>query len=179
MSSPATTAVRIIVYTVFLSYADEYYFRSESKYRPELETLQYVVSEHTDNGTLIADIMKDARLRQLVAPEAVNRLYFRFLSTPPAGAPMSIDAKSGMMRTAGEIDREAVKQCRRVDPCRLPVDVAIGPAPYFRVVRVSVEIADINDNAPYFQQSAAIIRVRESASAGSSYALPVLSLIHI
>jgi len=51
--------------------------------------------------------------------------------------------------------------------------VAIGPASYFRIIRVSVEIADVNDNAPYFRQPTAVVRVRESATTGSSYPLPV------
>jgi len=173
MSSPIIPAVLFAVYLVFLSYADEYYFRLDSKSTPDTETLRYIVSEHADNGTLVADIMTDAGLRQSFPPEVVNQLYFRFLSTPPAGAPMSIDRKSGIIRTSGDVDREAVTQCRQVESCLLPVDVAVGPAMYFRIIRVGVEIADVNDNAPYFHQSTVVVNVRESASAGSSYALPV------
>jgi len=147
-----------------------FYFRS----RPEVETRRhYVVSEHADNGTQVADIMADARLHRLHSPEVLSQFHFRFLSPPPAGAPLSIDERSGIVRTAGDIDREAVKQCRVASPCLLPVDVAIGPAAYFRVIRVTVEIADVNDHAPYFHQSTAVLRIRESAPAGSSFTLPV------
>jgi len=173
MSSLITATALLTAHLVFLSYADEYYFRFDSQPTPETETLQYAVSEHVDNGTVVADIMTDVKLLQSLPPEVVNRLYFRFLSTPPAGAPMSIDRKLGIIHTVGEIDREAVTQCRHVESCRVPVDVAIGPTSYFRIIRVRVEIIDVNDNTPHFQQSTAVVRVRESASAGNSYALPV------
>jgi len=170
----AQVAVLITVGFVVLSCdADNNYFRSDIQSKPEVETLHYVVTEHVDNGTLVADIMVDAGLRQILPPEVIDQLYFRFLSAPPVGAPMSIDRKSGIVRTAGDIDREAVKQCRYVDICQLPVDVAIGPASYFRIIRVSVEVADINDNRPSFPQSTAVVRVRESAAVGSTFALPV------
>lgn len=175
MSASATaTAMLITFYLIFLSCnADKNYSRSDSQFKQEVETLHYVVSEHSDSDTLVADIIANARLRHLLSPEVVDKLYFRFLSAPPVGMPMSIDRKTGIVRTAGDIDREALRQCRHVEICRLPVDVAIGPAAYFRIIRVSVEIVDVNDNAPYFQQSNAVVRVRESAPAGSSYALPV------
>ena len=175
MSSSTTTAAAFItVHLVFLFCgADENNFRLGSQSKPEVETLHYVVLEHADNGTLVADVMTDARLRELLPPEVVDKLHFRFLSPLPVGALMSIDQKSGIIRTAGNIDREAVIQCRHIEICQLPVDVAIGPASYFRIIRVSVEIADVNDNAPYFRFSTATVRVRESASVGSSYALPV------
>lgn len=172
-SSTIAVAVFITACLVFLSDADDNYFRFDSQSKPEIETLHYVVSEHADNGTLVADIMTDAKLRQSFFSEVVDKLYFRFLSVPPVGVPMSIERKSGIIRTAGNVDREAVKQCRFVEKCHLPVDVAIGPASYFRIIRVSIEVLDVNDNAPYFQQSTAVVRVRESASTGSSFALPV------
>jgi len=171
-SSSSSLLLPVYLLSVFLD-ADTSQFHTDSQLKPEVETLHYSMSEHAHNGSLVADLMTDARLRQLLPPDVVHQLYFRFLSSLPVGAPMSIDRKSGMVHTAGDIDREAVKQCRHVEPCRLPVDVAIGPASYFRIIRVSVEIVDVNDNAPYFRQSTAVVLVRESASTGSSYALPV------
>jgi len=174
LSSTAAAAGLTTAYLVLLTCdADKNYFRSSIRSKPEVETLRYIVSEHADNGTLVADIMADAGLRQLLPPEVVDKLHFRFLSEPPLGAPMSIDRKSGVLRTAGDIDREAVTQCRHVETCRLPVDVAVGPAPYFCIIRVTVDIYDVNDHAPYFRQATAVVRIRESASPGSSYALPV------
>jgi len=166
VSGPHLTLFLTLHFAI-LSHADQYHFRS----RPEIEMLHYVVPEHTGNSTMVADIMADARLSRLYPPEVLGQFHFRFLSSPPLA--VSIDGQSGVMRTAGEIDREAVKQCRRLQSCLLPVDVAISPAAYFRIIRVTIEIADINDHAPYFPQSTAVVRVRESAKTGSSYSLPV------
>jgi len=130
MPSSATTAKALITatYLVFLSCvdADESNFRFDNQSKPEVETLRYVVSEHTKNGTLVADIKADSGLRRLLPPEVVDKLYFRFLSALPVGAPMTIHRKSGIIRTAGDIDREAAKQCHSVEACRLPVDVTSG-----------------------------------------------------
>ena len=173
MSPPTAVALLLTVYLVFQSHADENYFRFDGQAKPEVETLHYAVSEHADNGTLVGDIMADARLQQLFAPEVVSQLYFRFLSTPPEGAAMSLDRQRGLLRTAGEVDREAVTRCRHLDTCLVDVDVAVGPASHFHIIRVTVEIRDVNDHAPHFPQSTAAVRVRESATAGSSFPLPV------
>ena len=42
-----------------------------------------------------------------------------------------------------------------------------------QVVKVIVDIGDINDNSPRFRNSTAAVGVRESAAPGTSFALPV------
>lgn len=146
------------------------YFRSQ----PETPgMLRYVVSENVDNGTAIGDVIADAGFDRKYSPRVVEQLEFRFVTSPPPGAPLVVDRKSGVIRTGGLVDRESIVSCRDRDVCELSLDVAVSPAIYFTIVKVVVEVADVNDNAPYFRQAAYSLDVRESTAAGSSFALPI------
>jgi len=48
----------------------------------------------------------------------------------------------------------------------------VRPIEYFRIVRVRVEIVDINDNAPTFRPDFVALEISESAQPGTEFALP-------
>lgn len=136
------------------------------------KTLRYVISENVENGTEVADILSDSALRSKYSPYIIEQLEFRFVTSAPAGASLSIELKSGVIRTAGHVDREAIASCRDKDVCILPLDVTVSPSVYFTIIKLAIEITDVNDNAPHFRQASYIIDIRESTSAGSSFLLP-------
>jgi Cadherin-like len=146
------------------------YFRSHSI--EALSALHYVITENVPNGTVVADVTKDAGFDRKYSLEVLEQLEFRFVTAPPAGAPLVIDRKSGNVRTDGIVDREMISSCRDRDVCLLALDVAVSPGIFFTIVKLSVEISDVNDNAPRFRQSSYTIEVRESTSGGSSFPLP-------
>ena len=103
-------------------------------------------------------------------PEVLAELDFSILlqaNQPPV--PFVIDSKLGIISTEGALDREALAQCRDKETCELTLDVAIKPAQYFQIVKVTIEIIDINDNPPRFKDDHINVQIRESASAGSSF----------
>jgi hypothetical protein len=94
----------------------------------------------------------------------------------------SVDEMLGTIRTADKLDREAL--CRRttevqhtssvtVTPCIVRFDVAVRPMTHFRIVRVRVEILDVNDNEPTFPVGSISLALPETAAPGTSLHLPV------
>jgi len=77
----------------------------------------------------------------------------------------SINSSVGDLLTSRRIDREAV--CRNQIDCQLMLDVAIvRPIQFFRVFKVTVDIEDVNDNAPVFAPDGMTLNISESVPTG-------------
>ena len=137
--------------------------------------LELSVLEELPANRVIGRIQPD---RKLTSSER-DRLRYSLLSRPTApdgSVPMrplfTVDDRRGAIRTAQRLDRDAL--CRRTldESCYIRFDVAVRPMTYFRIVRVRVEIVDVNDNAPTFLRSAINLAVPESAAVGTSLHIP-------
>lgn len=168
-ASVCCVVLLIVAYETSTTATEMTYFRSPTE-APKI--LRYFVSENVENGTVIAYIISDAGFDRKYTTSIVEQLEFRFVTPPPQGAPLVVDRKLGVIRTDGVVDREVIAPCRDKDVCILSLDVAVSPGIYFTIIKLSVEIADVNDNAPRFRQTSYSIDVRESTSAGSSFPLP-------
>ena len=58
-----------------------------------------------------------------------------------------------------------------MDVCVVRIDVAVRPVDYFRIVRLSVNVVDVNDHPPAFPDRALTVDVLESAGVGTMTAL--------
>ena len=84
----------------------------------------------------------------------------------------TIDETHGVLRTNSVIDRD-VASCERSMKCDMPLDVAvIGPDREFQIMKVTVHIEDINDNAPAFSSDTIELPISETALPGVSFVLP-------
>jgi len=160
--------------------------------------LEYYIIEERPAHTLVGNVPRDFKLNERYTPPVADGLFnFRFLSR--AGLAdrklFAIDESTGVIRTTERIDREAI--CRSKlseystftnqngneqrdtglhdlendEACYFTFDVIVQPMRYFRIVRVRVEIVDINDNAPSFPRPLTELRLSESAEQGAS--LPI------
>ena len=134
--------------------------------------LRYRIVEELAPGTNIADLMVDAGFKRKYTPEVLTQLEFRLLSERPA-VPLTVNSKSGVLSTSGRVDREQLPACRGRNVCDLTLDVTVRPPRYFQVIKVIVEIKDVNDQTPTFRDASATLGVRESAVPGTSFALPI------
>jgi len=134
--------------------------------------LRYRIVEELAPGTDIADLMIDAGFKRRYTPDVWAQLEFRLL-TEPAPVPLTVGAKTGVLSTSGRVDRERLPSCRGRNRCELTLDVTVRPPRYFQVIKVVVDVRDVNDNAPIFRNASATVGVRESAVPGTSFALPV------
>ena len=141
--------------------------------------LRYVIQEELEVDSSIADIKDDAGLARRYDAETLAALRFRFLAQPPWH--IAIDETSGLIRTDGRIDREEICGDGGGDDgggvgdggCKIRLDVAVQPMIYFQIVKISVEILDVNDNSPRFEPDHRRHELSESATPGSAgFAVP-------
>jgi len=79
-----------------------------------------------------------------------------------------IDADSGMLYIARQIDRDEVCSTDAMTLCRLTIDVAlVRPVILFRAFQIHVDILDLNDNEPQFNIEDFVLTIPESVSPGN------------
>jgi len=134
--------------------------------------LEYLVVEELPPETLIGSVPRDYQLNRKYSPATLNELRFRFLSRPGVGdrALFAVDEKSGVLRTADRIDREMI--CPSRTECFVAFDVAVHPMIYFQIIKIRVEIVDVNDNAPVFPQPSVKLELSEASDMGATLPLP-------
>ena len=81
----------------------------------------------------------------------------------------TIDARTGALTTNTTIDRDTV--CKFQDRCLLEVRVKIASSLKLEMVTVSIEVLDINDNAPTFRHASESIAIPEDTPVNTSFPL--------
>lgn len=138
--------------------------------QPE-EPVRYRLVEGAPNGTRVGNLFVDSGIRRKYPKEVVHQLNFRFVSQPPI--PLSIGTADAVLKTSGVIDRESIASCRQQVKCDVSIDVAVQPFAYFRIIKVVIEVLDVNDNPPKFGPSQhSLLTISESASVGATFLLP-------
>ena len=132
--------------------------------------LRYQIEENLPVGTHLGNLIDDAGLRSRFPPEVLPLIRFRFLAD--SVDLFDVGSSSGILQTTAEIDRDSPSLCRQREVCELSLDVVLQPAQYFQIVKVRVEILDINDNTPKFRESQIYLPIIEAAQLGSVYILP-------
>ncbi len=131
----------------------------------------YSISEELDMGAFVANIKQDANLQAKYTQEEMDKAEFRFLSTPDLE--FTLDQDSGFIWTAQRIDRDAV--CPRAMSCTFTLDIVVlipENMRFLEIIKISLEIVDLNDNEPQFPESRISHFVSESAMPGSSFVIP-------
>lgn len=131
--------------------------------------IKYELKEEPDIGTFVGNVVGDSELSVIYSREVLAVLHLRFLKQRISNV-FLLDGSTGMLRTANRLDRESL--CPGVDSCILRIDVAIQPIQYFRIIRVTVNLLDVNDNSPRFYDSTATLDVLETVAVGSGFAVP-------
>ncbi|XP_061090065.1 protocadherin alpha-8-like [Conger conger] len=128
------------------------------------QTIAYSISEEENKGTVVGNITKDLNLNlkelelrtfQIVA--GASKKYFE------------VNLQTGVLTVNERIDREEL--CFSIPKCSLKIEaVAHDPVDIYRV---DVNILDINDNAPVFQDRVHVLNVTEYAFHGERFPLPL------
>jgi len=145
--------------------------------------LEYAVDEELPVDRFVGNVATDAGFHRKHSSPVFDRLRYGFLTLPGDGdlVYFSIDERTGVIRTAAVIDRETActdgrRPIAETDDdrgrCLIKFDVAVRPIEYFRIVRVRVEIADVNDHAPTFVPDFSSLEISESVQPGTGFALP-------
>ncbi|XP_057269676.1 protocadherin gamma-A2-like isoform X8 [Pezoporus wallicus] len=124
--------------------------------------LRYSVPEELPKGSFVGDVAKDLGLEML----ALRDRGVRVLSEGRTKY-FALHGKTGHLVTAERIDREQL--CESVRQCVLRCEVILDGE--MQVYSVEVEITDINDNAPKFEEMELEERMSESTAPGSRFPL--------
>ncbi|XP_017282618.1 protocadherin beta-16-like [Kryptolebias marmoratus] len=123
--------------------------------------LIYSVQEELKHGSVIGNIAKDLGLDS-------GRLSARKARVEMEGNDkqyIGINLGSGDLFVAGRIDRE--EHCGEKPTCVLRFDVLLENP--LELHRLSLQVQDINDNAPTFQKDLVKLEISESADKGAKY----------
>ncbi|XP_074833686.1 cadherin EGF LAG seven-pass G-type receptor 2 isoform X2 [Carettochelys insculpta] len=91
-------------------------------------------------------------------------ILYRFLNGHGANAAFEIDPRSGVIRTTGLVDREALESYQLLVEAS---DQGQDPGPRSATATVHIAVEDDNDNAPQFSAKRYMAQVPEDVAAGS------------
>ncbi|XP_035142825.3 protocadherin gamma-A4 isoform X16 [Callithrix jacchus] len=127
------------------------------------EQIRYSVFEEQEEGSAVGNIAKDLGL----APRELVERGVRIVSRGRTQL-FALNPGSGSLVTAGRIDREEL--CDRSSNCVTNLEILLEDT--VKILRVEVEIIDINDNPPSFGTEQREIKVAESENPGTRFPLP-------
>uniref|UniRef100_A0A4W5RWT2 Cadherin domain-containing protein n=1 Tax=Hucho hucho TaxID=62062 RepID=A0A4W5RWT2_9TELE len=123
---------------------------------------RYTIPEELNVGSVIGNIAKDLGLQ-------VSEISDRKLRIASEGGKQyfSVDLGRGDLIVSERIDRENL--CGRNHNCLLPLEALIENP--LQLYRVEIDIQDINDNSPVFQNSQNVLNIAESTIPGVRFRL--------
>ncbi|XP_062381343.1 protocadherin beta-16-like [Sardina pilchardus] len=127
-----------------------------------LAQVSYTIPEEMAKGSLVGNIAMDLGLdvKRLVSGRA--RIF-----TGDSVEYIELIKERGVLLIKDRIDRETL--CGQTTPCALHFQIILeNPIEFFRV---TVEITDINDNAPVFKKDELKFEISEIAAVGSRFSL--------
>ncbi|XP_042275504.1 protocadherin alpha-8-like [Thunnus maccoyii] len=125
--------------------------------------IKYSIPEEVKVETIVGNVGKDLGLDI----SSLEERRFRIVSGTE-DAQFEVNQNSGVLYVHKKIDREEL--CESVSPCLMNLKmVAENP---MEVHYVGVEIIDVNDNSPSFQEEEKILEISESTVPGKRFQLP-------
>ncbi|XP_037635357.1 protocadherin beta-16-like [Sebastes umbrosus] len=127
-----------------------------------LGQVSYSIPEEMSKGSLVGNIAQDLGLDLKRLKSGKARIY-----TEDNAEYIELNKDRGVLLVKERIDREAL--CGQTTPCALHLQITLeDPIEFFTV---TVEINDINDNAPSFKKDEMKFRILESAVIGAKFVL--------
>ncbi|KAM9834061.1 protocadherin alpha-8-like isoform 18-T18 [Syngnathus typhle] len=125
--------------------------------------IKYSIAEEVKVGTVVGNVAKDLGLDISTLVER----RFRIVSGTE-GAQFEVNVNNGVLFVSKTINREEL--CEGVSPCLVNLKlVAENPMEIHHVI---IDILDINDNSPTFQEEEKILEIAESTLSGKRFQLP-------
>ncbi|XP_058263788.1 protocadherin gamma-A11-like isoform X21 [Hemibagrus wyckioides] len=124
--------------------------------------VSYSIPEEMPKGSLVGNIAQDLGLDRQRLKLGKARIY-----TGDNAEYIELNKERGVLLVKERIDRESL--CGQTTPCALHFQITLeNPMELFSV---TVEITDINDNAPRFKNNEKRFEISESAIVGSKFVL--------
>ncbi|XP_026186693.1 protocadherin gamma-A11-like [Mastacembelus armatus] len=127
-----------------------------------LGQVSYSIPEEMAKGSFVGNIAQDLGLDVKRLQTGKARIH-----TGDSAQYIQLNKEKGVLIISERIDREAL--CDQTTPCALHFQIALENP--IEIFPVTVEITDINDNAPVFQKNERRFEISESAVIGSKFML--------
>ncbi|XP_053893415.1 protocadherin gamma-B5-like [Malaclemys terrapin pileata] len=124
--------------------------------------IRYSIPEEMQKGSFVGNIVQDLGLDTKEFSDRGVRIVSRGRTQY-----FALNVKSGYLCPTERIDREQI--CGQMEKCLLHFEVLVKDKA--KLFPVEVEITDINDNAPRFQEDELEFRISELAAVGTRYSL--------
>ncbi|XP_037398802.1 protocadherin alpha-8-like isoform X12 [Pygocentrus nattereri] len=124
--------------------------------------IRYSIPEEQKDGTMIGNIARDLGIDRRILKDR----GFRIVSSSGESL-FKVNQDDGGLYVNGKIDREEL--CERSSTCLIKVKIALENP--LEIHYVTVEILDINDHAPTFNQKEKHLEIWESAVPGAKFQL--------
>uniref|UniRef100_A0A3B4GSI7 Cadherin domain-containing protein n=1 Tax=Pundamilia nyererei TaxID=303518 RepID=A0A3B4GSI7_9CICH len=122
----------------------------------------YSIPEEMSKGSVVGNIAQDLGINVKRLKSGKARIY-----TEDNGKYVELNKDRGVLLVRERIDRETL--CGQTTPCALHLQITLeDPIEFYTV---TVEINDINDNAPSFKKDEIKFRISESAVTGAKFVL--------
>lgn len=132
------------------------------------------VAEEQPIRTLVGNVRENPDIADLASSSGSLQFNFRFSSGPYEL--FSIDNRSGDIRTSRRVDREQLcpsdHSTSSSTSCSLELDVTVLPLQFYRILKVVVDVVDINDNVPSFPEPRISLEIKESSPTGTRVPIP-------
>ncbi|KAM9740609.1 protocadherin gamma-A5-like [Menidia menidia] len=127
-----------------------------------LGQVSYNIPEEMAKGSLVGNIAHDLGLQMKRLASGKARIFTR-----ESNVYVELNRERGVLLVKERIDREAL--CKKTTPCALHFQIILeNPMEFYTV---TVQIMDINDNAPTFEKKEMRFKISESAVIGAKFVL--------
>ncbi|KAM9740579.1 protocadherin gamma-A10-like isoform 24-T24 [Menidia menidia] len=124
--------------------------------------VSYSIPEEMEKGSLVCNVAQDLGLDSKRLKSGKARIHLG-----DSAEYIELNRDRGVLLIKERIDRETL--CGETTPCALHLQIILeNPIEFFRV---TIEITDINDNAPGFASNEKRFEISESAIVGSKFVL--------
>ncbi|XP_077103424.1 protocadherin gamma-A5-like isoform X38 [Siphateles boraxobius] len=148
--SDRTMAGQVLLFIWFLSLSSA------------LGQVSYSIPEEMAKGSLVGNIAQDLGLDLKRLKSGKARIY-----TGDSAEYIELNKERGVLLIKERIDREAL--CGQTTPCALHLQIILeNPLEFYSI---TVEITDINDNAPVFKNNQIKFDINEIAKTGARFVL--------
>lgn len=129
----------------------------------------YNFREEEPEGSFIGNIALDLNLAALIPPPVFSTLKYSIMNWAD-GNGFRVDEKNSGLFTKYRLDRERL--CRFEVRCVLRLRVAARSETEVKKYTIAVNLMDINDNPPKFNNTVFSLRISESVTVGKKYSIP-------
>ncbi|KAH9488497.1 Protocadherin-17 [Bulinus truncatus] len=141
--------------------------------------VEFTLEEERNVGTVVGSLGDDRVLPLGLDATVRGSLGYNLLPVIARSNLFTVDERTGQIFTKAIIDRETL--CSTDKQCDLDIQVVVQStvSQFFKKVKVTIKVQDINDNSPTFPRATTTLNILESASVGTNFALESASDLDI